>query len=61
MPNNDLKQNNQILKRMIDLFQKVGIPLQSKDFTYTKFVTQYMDSFFSYQYYLDSKDLEKAE
>ncbi len=58
--NNDLKQNNQILKRMIDLFQKVGIPLQSKDFTYTKFVTQYMDSFFSYQYYLDSKDLEKV-
>ena len=56
----DLKENNKTLKRIVDVFKKAGIPLQSKDFTYTKFVTEYMESFFSYQYYLDSRDLEKV-
>ena len=44
---NNLKQINQNLRRMIAVFHKAGIPLESKDFGYTKFVQWYMEFFFS--------------
>ena len=57
---NNLSKNNQVLKKIIDIFEKAGIPLRLQDFSYTKYVNQYMESFFTYQYCLESGDLEKT-
>lgn len=57
---NRLNDNNHVLKRVISVFNKVGISLQASDFNYTKFSRQYMESFFSYQNYINSGTLEKV-
>ena len=56
----DLEVTNNLLLKVITIFNKVGIKLTSNDFNYTKYVNNYMKEFFNNINNLDSIELKKT-
>ena len=56
----DLEVTNNLLLKVINIFDKVGIKLTFNDFNYTNYVNNYMKEFFKYINNLDSIELKKT-